>query len=159
MKSAERFILRMQLPEALEVLHYGLAATGRFYDLYGQTLFLNNIAHVYSLQEDYDKALDTYDVALDIAENKLDDEGVAYLIKQNIKDMESFKKGMFLQVKDQPTFMNFTNLMEKHWKRINRPGFEEDIQNLPPEVQKKLIDYKKLLNEVMSEANPPKKKK
>ncbi len=37
MKSAERFILRMQLPEALEVLHYGLAATGRFYDLYGRT--------------------------------------------------------------------------------------------------------------------------
>jgi len=159
MKSAERFIMRRQLPEALEVLHYGLAATGQFYDLYGQTLFLNNIAHVYSLQEEYDQALDSYDVALDIAENKLHDENVAYLIKQNMKDMESFTKGMFLQVKDQPSFMNFTDLMQKHWKRINRPGFEEDIKKLPPEVQKKLTDYKKLLNEVMSEANPPKKKK
>lgn len=159
MKSAERFILKRKLSEALEVLHYGLAATGRFYDLYGQTLFLNNIAHVYSLQEDYDQTLDTYDVALDIAENKLHDENVAYLIKQNIKDMESFKKGIFLQVKDHPTFMNFTNLMEKHWKRINRPGFEEDIKKLPPEVQKKLLDYRKLLNEVMNESNSPEEDK
>jgi tetratricopeptide (TPR) repeat protein len=158
MKTAERFIRKRQLAEALEILHYGLAATARYYDLYGQTLFLNNIANVYSLQEDYDQALSSYNVAIEIAE-KLQDDEVAYLIKKNIEDMESFKKGLFLQVKDQPTFMNFTSLMEKHWKRINRPSFDEDIKKLPPEVQKKLISYKKLLNEVMSEALPPKKKK
>ncbi len=158
MKSAERFIRKKELAQALEVLHYGLAATGRFYDLYGQTLFLNNIAHVYSLQEEYESALDSYKTALKITIELQDDE-VTYLIKQNIQDMESYKKGMFLQVKDQPTFMNFTSLMTKHWKRINRPGFEEEIKKLPPGVQKKLTDYKKLLNEVMSEAEPPKKKK
>ncbi len=102
-----------------------------------ELLFLNNIAHVYSLQEDYDKALDTYDVALDIAENKLDDEGVAYLIKQNIKDMESFKKGMFLQVKNQPTFMNFTNIMEKHWKRINQHIIMKKTSKICPQRFKK----------------------
>jgi tetratricopeptide (TPR) repeat protein len=154
MKSAERFIRKKQLSEALEVLHYGLAATARYYDLSGQMLFLNNIAHVYSLQEDYDQALDSYEVALDIAENKLHDTDVARLIRQNIEDMESFKKGMLLQVKDQSTFMNFTHLMTKHWKRINRPEFEEEIKTLPPGVQKKLLEYKKLLNDVMSESNP-----
>ena len=154
MQSAERFIRKKELAEALEVLHYGLAATARYYDLYGQMLFLNNIAHVYNLQEDYDQALDSYEVALDIAEKKLKDEPVAQLIRNNIKDMESYKKGMFLHVKDQPTFMNFTHLMTKHWKRINRPEFEEEIKTLPPGVQKKLLEYKKLLNEVMSEANP-----
>ena len=158
MKSAERFIRNRQLGEALEVLHYGLAATGRFYDLYGQTLFLNNIAHVYSLQEDYDNALSTYNTANDIAE-QLKDKNVSRLIQENIRDMESFKKGMFLHVKDQPTFANFSNLMMKHWKRINRPGFDEEITKLPLEVQKKLLDYRNLLNEMMNEAEPQKKKK
>ncbi len=156
MKSAERFIRKRELSEALEVLHYGLAATARYYDLYGETLFLNNIAHVYSLQEDYEQALSTYEVALDIAENKLYDHEVADMIRLNMEDMESFQKGMFLQVKDQSTFMNFTTLMNKHWKRINRPEFEEEIKHLPQIVQQKLLDYKKLLNEIMDEAKEQK---
>ena len=50
--------------------------------------------------------------------------------------------------------MNFTYLMNKHWKRLNRPEFEEEIKTLPPGVQKKLLEYKKLLNEVMNETHP-----
>lgn len=157
MKSAERFIRKRMLPEALEVLHYGLAATARYRDLYGQTLFLNNIAYVYGLQDDYDNALSSYKVALDISKS-LRDKVLDDIIHQNIKDLESFKKGMFLQVKDQPSFMNFSNLMMKHWNRINQPGFDQEIQKLSPEIQQKLIDYKKLLNEMISETIPKKRK-
>lgn len=156
MKFAERFIHKSMWSEALEVLHYGLAATGRYYDLYGQTLFLNNIAHVYGLQDDYENAVATYKVALNIA-NRVQDNTLTEIISQNIKDLESFQKGMFLHVKDQPTFLNFTNLMMKHWERINQPGFDQDIEKLPVEIRQKLMDYKKLLHEMMSESNPKKK--
>ncbi len=158
MKSAERFIRKRMLPEALEILHYGLAATARYYDLYGQTLFINNIAYVYALQEDFDNALSSYNVALDIAE-KLQDKALEHIVIQNIKDLDSFQQGMFLHVKDRPSFMNFSNLMMKHWDRINRPEFDEEIKKLSPEIQEKLIDYKKLLNEVMGESMDTKKKK